>query len=114
MNTQTLTAPRLLWQLGIPAHRIGYRALTLALPRYAEHPTQSFTKELYPCVSSRIPGTTSSTVEAAIRRCITDAWVHRDPDLWDALFPHHTKAPSNAVFIATLAEFLKASDAQTL
>ena len=101
------TAPRLLLDLGIPAHKIGYKALSLAIPAYANAPIQSFSKELYPHISAQLPGTTPYTVEAAIRRCISDAWTHRDPTAWALYFPRQTKAPSNAAFIATLAEFLK-------
>ena len=97
----------LLMDLGIPAHKIGYKALTIAIPRYTPAAIQSFTKELYPAVSAHLPGTTPATVEAAIRRSISDAWTHRDPEIWNTYFPHQTKAPSNANFIATLAEFLK-------
>lgn len=97
---------RILMDLGIPAHRIGYKALSIAIPCYTPCSVQSFTKELYPHVSALLPGTTPSTVEAAIRRCICDAWPRRDPAAWDTYFPHQTKAPSNAAFIATLAEFL--------
>lgn len=97
----------LLLALGIPAHKIGYKALIIAIPQYTPAALQSFTKELYPVVSARLPGTSPATVEAAIRRAIAQAWAHRDPEVWNTYFPHQTKAPSNANFIATIAEFLK-------
>ena len=97
----------LLMDLGIPAHKIGYKALTIAIPHYTPDALQSFTKELYPVVSAHLPGTSPTTVEAAIRRAIAQAWTHRTPEVWNTYFPHQTKAPSNANFIATLAEFIK-------
>lgn len=103
IQKQELTR-RLLRQLGIPIQQGGYRKLCVAIPRYAEDPEQSMSKDLYPYVA-KILGC-DGDVESSIRRSILTAWKQGSAQAWQNYFPGITKAPSNRVFIATLAEYL--------
>ena len=96
----------MLLELGIPAHYSGYRRLMDCIPRYAEDPEQSITKEIYPDVAKQY-GIKPSVVETTIRRAIHAGWENGDREVWEFYFPNYTKAPSNMAFIATLAERLK-------
>ncbi len=95
---------QMLRRLGIPIHQSGYRKLSVAIPRYAENPEQSLSKELYPYVAAVLG--TDSDIESSLRRSILCAWTNGSPEAWQTYFPNLTRAPSNHVFIATLAEHL--------
>lgn len=97
----------MLHELNIPIHRLGYKQLHLAIPRYAQDDTQSFTKELYPYVAAHWGHSNWQTVEHTIRMAILYAWEHRDPQVWEQYFPNSTRPPSNKQFIVTLAERLE-------
>lgn len=98
---------RMLLELGVGVHRMGYGQLCLAVPRYAEDLTQCLTKDTYPYVARQLGCTDGRAVEHAIRMAILDAWDRRDPAVWDSYFPCGEKPPSNKQFIATLAAFLQ-------
>ena len=104
--TQQEQARNILLELGFPVHRSGYRRLRVAIPCFAQNPEQSLTKELYPRIAKQV-GCTTNDVESSIRRSILCAWEHGNQDAWKEYFPRCRKAPSNMVFIATLAEHLK-------
>ena len=91
----------------IPPHTDGYRQLVVAIPLYAHDRSQCFSKELYPAVASSLGYSSGIAVEHSIRNSIHSAWKHRDPVVWDALFPSGRKPPSNTRFISALAELLK-------
>lgn len=97
----------MLHELGFPAHRIGYKQLCIAIPRYAQDSTQSIIKELYPYIAVIFGYTGWCAVEHAMRCAIHDAWFNCDPDIWEEYFPNSRKPPSNKLFIATLAERLE-------
>lgn len=97
----------MLHELRIRIHRVGYKQLTIAVPRFALDDTQSLTKELYPYVATYFGYPDWRSVERSIRFAILDAWEHRDPDVWEKYFPNQKKPPSNKQFIATLAECLR-------
>lgn len=97
----------MLQELGIPAHRIGYRQLSAAIPRYARDNVQSLTKELYPAIARQFGQSSWSSVEHAVRLAILDGWKQGRPEIWEAYFHSCRKPPSNKLFIATLAERLK-------
>lgn len=97
----------LLRMFKIPAHTDGYRQLAVAIPLYVRDRSQSFSKELYPAVARMLGFTNGITVEHSIRNAIHSAYKRRDPAVWDAYFPVGRKPPSNARFIAVLAELLK-------
>ena len=105
-TTQDLTR-RMLLELGFSPRHTGYRALCLAIPSYARNSSQSITKELYPSIKRQYGYDQTSAVERHIRYTISDAWEHGNPEEWKRYFPRNRKAPSNLVFIATMAEYLK-------
>lgn len=97
----------MLHELSFPVHRCGYKQLTVAIPYFYQDDTQSLTKDLYPYVAQQYGHPDWHAVESSIRDVILDAWETRDPAAWDKYFPNLTKAPSNKLFIATLAEHLR-------
>lgn len=106
-STNPESVRQALHELGFPVHHGGYRRLCAAIPRYAQDPEQSLTKELYPDVARELGCTNPCDVESSIRRAILTAWDQGDRDVWIQYFPRCRKAPTNLVFIATLAEYLK-------
>lgn len=94
-------------QLSIPIYLSGYRCLCIAIPIFALDISQSMCNELYPAVAKELGYVDWRAVEFAIRRVISSAWEHRDPDAWSAYFPGITKVPTNKQFIATLAQRIK-------
>lgn len=108
MNTATIEerTKQILQELIFPLYKSGYRRLCVALPYFMQDPEQSFTKELYPHIAEET-GTTACSVEASIRRVIQAAWDHGDRAAWQKYFPGIRKAPTNQVFIGTIAEYLK-------
>jgi len=98
-------ARQLLQKLSFPVYKSGYRRLCMALPFFAEDPEQSLVKELYPRIA-RETGCSIGSIEASIRRAIQTAWERGDRAVWQTYFPGITKAPTNQVFIATMAEYI--------
>ena len=98
---------RILHRLSLSVHRLGYKALTIAIPRYAMDDTQSMTKELYPYVAKQLGYRDWYAVEHLIRGVILDAWQRRNPNVWEEYFPGQRKQPTNKQFIAMLAERLR-------
>ena len=97
----------MLHRLSVSIHRLGYKALTIAIPCYAMDDTQSMTKELYPYVAKQLGYRNWYAVERLIRGVILDAWQRRDPDIWEEYFPGQKRVPTNKQFIAVLAERLR-------
>ncbi len=98
---------RMLHELGIPCHRVGYQQLCMAIPMFAQDERRVLSKDVYPDIASDWGYTDWRTIEHAIRIVIRFSWLHRDPVVWAHYFPNLDKAPSNKLFIATLAEYLK-------
>lgn len=98
---------QMLRELNIAVHRHGYTQLTVAIPYYAHDRTQGLCKELYPFIAAHLGYSNWHAVERSIRDVILVAWEHRDPDTWEKYFPDTRKAPTNKVFIATLADRLR-------
>lgn len=98
---------RMMQELRIPVHRIGYRELALGIPHYREQNMQSLSKELYPWLGRQFGNITTEAVEHAIREAIHRGWENRDPAIWETYFPGTVKPPSNKQFIATLAERIR-------
>ena len=94
-------------RLNVPAHLSGYRYLCIAIPLFAEDISQPMCAELYPAVAGKLNYTDWRAVEFAIRRAILWAWEHGEREIWSSYFPGSTKAPSNKLFIATLAQRIK-------
>lgn len=97
----------MLCSLNTPIHRLGYYQLLIGIPYYAQNPTQSVTKELYPYVAEVCGCNNPRAVEHSIRELIHFAWNHRNMEVWDQYFHGAVKAPSNKQFIAVLASKLK-------
>lgn len=113
MNTLASAAPLqkkislLLRELSIPVHRLGFKFLRVAILVYLQNEIQTFSKELYPAVMEYFHLSNWHVVENAIREAIADGWEHGNRTVWLKYFPGIAKAPSNAVFIATIAEHVK-------
>jgi len=108
---QTIPTPQnqlrhTLRQLGFSAHHSGYRLVAEAIVMYTQNSAQSITKALYPALAKQFPAYSAVNIERAIRYAINEAWEHGPREQWQQYFPHLTKAPANACFIATLAEEL--------
>lgn len=105
----------MLLELGIPTKLDGFQYLCQAIPRLAEDPGQSLTKELYPAVG-RLCHRQGQNVERSIRSAIGAAWENRDDRVWRRYFPtdHHGQIPrpTNAAFLSRLAGYLSASGEQ--
>jgi len=92
-------------KLGFSPHHTGYKLLIAAILLYAQDPDQSITKELYPTLAKQSRLYSAGSIERSMRYAITEAWAHGPQKAWQQYFPQQAKAPSNALFIATLAEF---------
>lgn len=73
-----------------------------------EDPDCLLTKDMYAKVCPEY-GASTDAVDQAIRRCLRNAWHnrHKHPAAWELFFPEYDSCPSNGVFIATLAAFLR-------
>lgn len=98
---------QMLNELRLQIHRGGYSCLCVGIPRFKQDVRQLLSKDLYPYIASHIGNITPEAVDQAIREAIQHAWKHRAPAVWEKYFPGSVKAPSNKLFIATLAEHLK-------
>lgn len=109
-NARSLTTAYL-HALNVPTHLDGYRHLCVAIPKYAEDPTQLITKELYPAVAELCDSKDGRAVEHAIRTAIQIAWSHRNDNIWHKYFPPDADGaipcPTNKEFICCLAEYLQ-------
>ena len=110
MQTDSNTNDRMvsiLLELGIPVHRVGYKQLCVAIPAYAEDDAQTLSKELFPYVAAKLGYCDWRAVEHSIREAIVYAWKRRDPAVWSRYFTNCRKAPSNKLFIATIASRIR-------
>ena len=93
-------------QLGVQTHPRGYACLRHALMEAIREPGQQVTKTLYPKVG-KICGGNAKQVERAIRLLIRQAWLYRNPEVWNAYFSMDLeqiqKCPTNKMFICTIA-----------
>ena len=92
-------------RLGFSPHHTGYKLLIAAILLYAQDPNQSITKELYPALVKQFRHSSTGSIERSMRYAITEAWAHSPQSVWHQYFPQQIKAPSNTLFIATLAEY---------
>lgn len=109
MKTPTIhdTLRQILLDLGFQPKLVGYHFLYAAIPYFAQERTVSMKKELYPYIAKEFGYPDSRGIERPIRSAISDAWKRGRREMWERYFPNFTHAPSNMVFIATLAEHLK-------
>lgn len=97
----------MLLELGIPAHRVGYSQLRLAIAHFANDKHQSVAGELYPRIAQELGYPDWKAVEQGIRKAILHTWENGDRLVWKKYFPGCKTVPSNKQFIATLAEHIK-------
>lgn len=103
---------RVLADLGVPDHLLGYRYLQTAIAMAVEEPdaVHCVTSLLYPGVARRY-GTTAQLVERAIRHAVESGWSRCDRTMRERYFggkikPGRSK-PTNAEFIARLANIIR-------
>ncbi|MBQ2618549.1 MAG: response regulator [Oscillospiraceae bacterium] len=107
-----------LLDFGIPAHLSGYRYLHSAVRRTMEDRSvlRGITKILYPDIAREF-STTGHCVERSIRSVVSRGWETGSPERrrnrFGTLFDSLDSAPSNARFIATMAEYLQIGYART-
>ena len=101
---------QILLELDFATNLDGYRYLQVAIPLFAEDPTQRICKELYPAVANLLGVGGKNNIERSIRSAIEEAWSRRDAAVWDNYFPPgvitRAKGPSNKLFISRMAEEL--------
>ena len=110
----------MLHDAGMPANISGYQYLREAILITAADPSvlnKAVTKILYPEIARRY-GTTALRVERCIRSAIETAWDRASPETLPKYFGCTVSSqrgkPSNAEFIALLAERLTLEDDQAL
>ena len=102
---------RIIHQIGVPAHIKGYHYLISAILLTVKDSDiiDSATKRLYPSVARKYV-TTTSRVEAAIRRAIDIAWDRGDVDILNSYFECtigiNRGRPTPTEFIAMIADHL--------
>lgn len=107
-----LEVARIIHQIGVPAHIKGYQYLISAILLTVKDRDiiDSATKRLYPSVARKYV-TTTSRVEAAIRKAIDIAWDRGDVDILNSYFECTTGInrgkPTPTEFIAMIADNLR-------
>lgn len=107
----TIAVTKLLREVGVPAHLLGYHYLRAAILLLMEDPDllSAITKTLYPAVAKQFK-TTSARVERAIRHAIELAWERADFHILWKFFGSTVDAekgrPTNSEFIAMLADYV--------
>lgn len=98
-----------LFELGVPANRIGYGNCREAILLLREDPNASLSKEIYPALA-KSQGVSVGSIEKNIRDAISCAYNHRSDAVWARYFPAAPNGqiprPTNRVFLSTLAQVL--------
>lgn len=102
---------QLLHNIGIPSHIRGYKYIKDGvLIIYNNDSVSLITKDIYPTIANKYE-TTPSRVERAIRHAIEVSWLRGDLTLMEDLFGFSVSCdkskPTNAEFLATIAERIK-------
>ena len=92
-------------KFGFSPHHTGYKLLLTAIFLYLQDTNQSITKELYPELAKQSRLYSAVSIERSMRYAISEAWAHGPQRAWQQYFPQQSKAPSNSLFIATMAEY---------
>lgn len=85
----------------------GSKMLWMAVPWYMEDNKLTAYKDLYPRLSPYFDHCSADAAGQDIRYAIARAFEQGSREAWEKIFPGITKAPSNMVFIATVAEYLQ-------
>ncbi len=102
----------ILFQIGIPAHILGYQYLRYAINLAINDITlvSSITKQMYPHIAEHF-NTTPSRVERAIRHAIEIAWDRGNTEVLDNIFGFSVDSQkgkaTNSEFIAMIADRLR-------
>lgn len=99
--------PSLLLSLGIPAHRVGFKYLCIAIADFTKDSPPFLTKELYPHIAKATGAQDWRAVEISIRDVIQDGWNKGDRTAWLSYFPGSRRQPTSKQFIATMAEYIE-------
>jgi len=98
-----------LFELGVPASRIGCGNCREAILLLKEDPNASLSKEIYPALA-KSQGVSEGSIEKNIRDAINYAYYHRSDSVWARYFPiapnGQIPKPTNRVFLTTLAQVL--------
>ena len=98
-----------LFELGIPAKRVGYGNCREAVLLLKENPGALLSKEVYPAIA-KVQHSSAGSVEKNIRDAITYAYDRRNNAVWARYFSTAPNGqipkPTNRVFLSTLAEIL--------
>lgn len=111
-NDLNSAVTNIIQEMGVPAHIKGYQYLRDAILMVVNNVNLlgAITKELYPTVATKYQ-TTPSKVERAIRHAIELAWDRGNTEMLSSFFGHTIDVgcdkPTNALFIAMVAERLK-------
>ena len=97
----------ILMELGFSAHHAGYKQLKYGIPRFILDDQQYLASELYPDIAHALNYSDGDAVERSIGRSICHAWKYGNKSVWEQYFPNSKKPPSNKLFIATIAEYVK-------
>lgn len=98
---------RILLDLGFSTKHDGFLYLIEGVAMMTEQIGLPVTKIIYPAIA-RSHHCNPENVERSIRAALGWAWVHRNAELWQTLFPFVTdNRPSNADFITHLAVHLQ-------
>ena len=107
-----IAAFRLLSQIGVPEHMVGYRYLGTAIPLVVYNPQllHPITKSLYSIVAEKYM-TTPGSVERAIRHIIERTWEMENikslsPFFNNEMVPKQDR-PTNTLFISILADLMR-------
>ena len=107
-----IEATKILREIGVPAHILGYQYLRDAIMMSVNdgEMLNSITKLLYPTIAKQYK-TTPSRVERAIRHAIEVAWSRGKMDTIDELFGYTVSngkgKPTNSEFIALIADTIR-------
>ena len=90
--------------LGLHPGNDGFQIIRLAIPMLAQDAGMSLSKELYPAIMEKLDSNSWKNIDHNIHFAVNDAWMRRDPGIWDSYFPQcQDKAPTNSVFLKTVA-----------
>ena len=98
-----------LFELGIPAARLGCANCREAILLLRADPGASLSKEIYPAIAQR-QGVSSTSVEKNIRDAIADGYSRRNEAVWRRYFPiapdGRVHKPTNRQFLACMVQML--------
>lgn len=102
-------ATTLLLELNLLTKHRGFNYALDAIIMLAQTPNQQITKTVYPEIAKQYR-TSSTAVEKCIRDAIASAYLNRNEELWNRLFPTAPDGtlprPTNSIFLTRLAQEL--------